>query len=151
MQGSRSTGQRGGGYYASPPSHFSSGAGQYHSSGGSPTVYPGPGAAGRPRSRNVGGAGVDRYHGSLQFHRGSDSLDEQDDGYEQTRVYLEPPRPRNDASQARLWSAGYMRPFTPPTTSGRNVECCIPVKGDDGIVRPCGATLKHNLGMHGLL
>eukprot|EP00873_Tetraselmis_striata_P009595 jgi/Tetstr1/429859/TSEL_019725.t1 len=73
-------------------------------------------------------------------------MDDYEETYEQARVYLDPPRPRNDASQARLWSAGYMRPFQPSTSSGRNVECCIPVMGEDGVVRPCGSTLKHNLG-----
>eukprot|EP00951_Prasinocladus_malaysianus_P006929 scaffold49593_cov43-Prasinocladus_malaysianus.AAC.1 len=67
------------------------------------------------------------------------------------RKYVDPPKPRSDASQAVLWSAGYMRPFTPPVSGGRNVECCIPVVDEDGSVRPCGATLKHTLGMFGCM
>lgn len=61
-------------------------------------------------------------------------------------MYINPPKPRSDASQALLWSAGYMRPFTPPAAGGRNVECRILVVGDDGELRACGATLKHTLG-----
>ena len=41
-----------------------------------------------------------------------------------------------------------MRPFTPDANGGRNVECRILVVREDGETRPCGATLKHQLGMH---
>eukprot|EP00192_Tetraselmis_astigmatica_P007693 CAMPEP_0117673958 /NCGR_PEP_ID=MMETSP0804-20121206/14769_1 /TAXON_ID=1074897 /ORGANISM="Tetraselmis astigmatica, Strain CCMP880" /LENGTH=756 /DNA_ID=CAMNT_0005482769 /DNA_START=93 /DNA_END=2363 /DNA_ORIENTATION=+ len=67
-------------------------------------------------------------------------------GSSQDRVYVEPPQPRSTASRALIWTAGYMRPFTPVVPGGRNVECCIKVIGKDGKPHPCGATLKHNLG-----
>lgn len=135
--GGRPTGRRGGGYYNSPPLHCSPELGHYHTTGASPTTYP---------SANVG---AERERGRPPpppLRGGCPSMDDYEETYEQARVYLDPPRPRNDASQARLWSAGYMRPFQPSTSSGRNVECCIPVMGEDGVVRPCGSTLKHNLG-----
>lgn len=82
---------------------------------------------------------------ALQARRGTRRRAD-DEAIEEERVYLPPPRPRSGASQALIWSAGYMVPFSPPLPSGRNVECCIAVRDEDGVMRKCGVTLKHVQG-----
>jgi hypothetical protein len=149
MHGMRSNTQRGGGYYDSPPPHpFGSGV-HYGYSAVPPTGTSGSAGASGLSHRSGRPIGPDRLRQSQFTKGGSSSSLQYDEDNRQTRMYLDPPRPRSDSSQAKLWSAGYMRPFTPPTSSGRNVECCILVRDDDtGTLRPCGATLKHILGTY---
>eukprot|EP00951_Prasinocladus_malaysianus_P020759 scaffold170307_cov49-Prasinocladus_malaysianus.AAC.2 len=77
----------------------------------------------------------------------SEGFGSRDHSERPNRTYVEPPRPRSQTAQAMLWTAGYMRLFTPPDAAGRNVECCIPTYDDrTRCLAPCGTTLKHTPG-----